>query len=85
MTSHWPVWRSMLFVPSHVEKFVSSAHRQNADAYILDLEDSVPPAYKSTARTAVTDAATSVAPASMVSRRWLRTICQLSSWRAYGP
>jgi citrate lyase subunit beta/citryl-CoA lyase len=51
----------MLFVPSHVEKFVSSAHRQNADAYILDLEDSVPPAYKSTARTAVTDAATSVA------------------------
>ena len=26
MTSHLPVWRSMLFVPVNVEKFVATAH-----------------------------------------------------------
>ena len=45
-----PIWRSMLFVPAHREKFVSKAHEKSADAYILDLEDSVPAAEKQTAR-----------------------------------
>ena len=45
-----PIWRSMLFVPAHREKFVSKAHEKSADAYILDLEDSVPATEKQTAR-----------------------------------
>jgi citrate lyase subunit beta/citryl-CoA lyase len=50
MNPSWPIWRSMLFVPSHIEKFVEAAHTRGADAYILDLEDSVPLAKKSAAR-----------------------------------
>ncbi|MDR8394722.1 CoA ester lyase [Paraburkholderia sp. USG1] len=45
-----PIWRSMLFVPAHVEKFIARAHERGADACILDLEDSVPLAQKATAR-----------------------------------
>jgi citrate lyase subunit beta/citryl-CoA lyase len=56
-----PVWRSMLFVPVNVPKFVESAHTRGSDAVILDLEDSVPPAEKAAARTLVADAATKVA------------------------
>ena len=37
-----PLWRSMLFVPANVQKFVDSAPSRGADAYILDLEDSDP-------------------------------------------
>ena len=44
MTRPFPVWRSMLFVPAQVERFVARAHQRGADACILDLEDSVPPA-----------------------------------------
>ena len=43
-------WRSMLFVPAHVEKFVQKAHMRQADAIILDLEDSVPVGEKNQAR-----------------------------------
>lgn len=60
MNERFPVWRSMLFVPAHVDKFVSSAHTRGADAYILDLEDSVPLEQKGTARARLPDAATSV-------------------------
>lgn len=35
--------RSMLFVPGHNEKLLLSASRSNADAIIIDLEDSVMP------------------------------------------
>jgi len=45
-----PVWRSMLFVPSHVERFISRAPDRGADAIILDLEDSVPVANRPAAR-----------------------------------
>lgn len=45
-----PVWRSMLFVPAHVDKFVARAHERGADAIVLDLEDAVPAAQKATAR-----------------------------------
>ena len=37
------VLRSMLFVPGHNERLLNSASRSNADAVILDLEDSVQP------------------------------------------
>ena len=50
------LWRSMLFVPAHVEKFVIRAHQRGADAYILDLEDSVPMAQKAAARNALPSA-----------------------------
>jgi citrate lyase subunit beta/citryl-CoA lyase len=56
-----PVWRSMLFIPVNVPKFVEKAHTRGADAYILDLEDSVPPAQKAAARGMIADAKTAVA------------------------
>ncbi|MER9495112.1 CoA ester lyase [Mesorhizobium sp. M0320] len=37
-----PRWRSLLFVPAHVLRFVETAHERGADGVILDLEDSVP-------------------------------------------
>ncbi|AMX97339.1 CoA ester lyase [Mesorhizobium sp. M7A.F.Ca.US.014.04.1.1] len=37
-----PRWRSLLFVPVHVPRFVETAHERGADGVILDLEDSVP-------------------------------------------
>lgn len=56
-----PVWRSMLFVPVNVPKFVETAHTRGSDAVILDLEDSVPPAEKANARTLIAAAAPKVA------------------------
>ena len=55
-----PVWRSMLFVPVHVERFVAKAADCGADAIILDLEDAVPPAEKPRARGLVRAAAAEV-------------------------
>jgi citrate lyase beta subunit len=46
MRADLPAWRSLMFVPVTREKFVSTAHQRGADAYILDLEDSVPEAEK---------------------------------------
>ncbi len=60
-TTDLPVWRSMLFVPVNVPKFVETAHTRGSDAVILDLEDSVPPAEKATARTLIAAAAPKVA------------------------
>lgn len=45
--------RSLLYVPAHVDRFVSKAHERGADAIILDLEDAVPEAEKDTARAAL--------------------------------
>ncbi len=63
MKAEAPVWRSLLYVPTHVEKFVASAARHGADAIILDLEDSVPFEQKAHARTLVQSAAQQVAQA----------------------
>jgi citrate lyase subunit beta/citryl-CoA lyase len=49
----YPGWRTALFIPVHIEKFVAKAHTRGADAYILDLEDSVPLAQKEAARACV--------------------------------
>jgi citrate lyase subunit beta/citryl-CoA lyase len=57
---HLPAWRSLLFVPVVREKFVTGAHRLDADAIILDLEDSVPEADKERARGLVAAAAREV-------------------------
>lgn len=56
----YPGWRTALFIPVHIEKFVAKAHTRGADAYILDLEDSVPLAQKSMARDCVAAAAKTV-------------------------
>jgi citrate lyase subunit beta/citryl-CoA lyase len=42
--------RSALFVPLADERFLARAHERGADALLLDLEDSVPPAQKAAAR-----------------------------------
>lgn len=45
-----PRWRSLLFVPAHVQRFVETAYERGADGVILDLEDSVPQDQKGEAR-----------------------------------
>src|SRR6187402_3096119 len=57
MTKRLPVWRSLLYVPAHVERFVAKAHERGADCIQLDLEDSVPDAEKARARACVAEAA----------------------------
>lgn len=56
----YPGWRTALFIPVHIEKFVAKAHTRGADAYILDLEDSVPLEQKAEARECVVPAAKTV-------------------------
>ncbi len=46
-----PVWRSILYVPGNVPKFIDKAHERGADCILVDLEDSVTPAEKPAART----------------------------------
>jgi len=50
MKSDLPVWRSLMYVPVNVEKFIDKAHTRSADVIQLDLEDAVPPAEKANAR-----------------------------------
>lgn len=49
-------WRSLLYVPANVRRFVEKAPQSGADAIILDLEDSVPAAAKADARAQLMDA-----------------------------
>lgn len=56
-----PAWRSLLFVPVTAERFVSKAHTREADAIILDLEDSILPDHKAAARAALPAAVPRVA------------------------
>lgn len=55
------LWRSLLYVPTNVEKFVLKAHERGADGIILDLEDSIPPDAKAGARNVLQGAAKHVA------------------------
>lgn len=50
------LWRSLQYVPAHVEKYVSNPRLREADGVILDLEDSVPAAEKARARAALATA-----------------------------
>jgi citrate lyase subunit beta / citryl-CoA lyase len=50
------VWRSLLIMPVNVPAFVEKAPQRGADAIVLDLEDSIPPAEKANARRLVKDA-----------------------------
>lgn len=49
--TEFPVWRSLLYVPAINDRFIARAHERDADAIILDLEDSVPMTKKAEART----------------------------------
>ena len=49
-------WRSMLYVPVTVERFVRKAPGVGADAIQLDLEDSILPSEKEAARRALPEA-----------------------------
>ncbi len=60
MTRELPVWRSLMYVPVNVDKFVDKAHTRGADVIQLDLEDSIPPAQKAEARKLVEKAAAKV-------------------------
>ena len=42
--------RSLMFVPAHNQKLLDSSLRRDADVLLLDIEDSVPPIDKQTAR-----------------------------------
>ncbi len=79
-----PMWRSMLFVPVIVEKFVEAAHRRGADAIILDLEDSVPESQKERARGLIQDAAAKVSRGGAdvtvrINRPWRQTLSDLEA------
>ncbi|WP_206930151.1 HpcH/HpaI aldolase/citrate lyase family protein [Roseococcus thiosulfatophilus] len=50
------IWRSMLYVPANVPRFVAKSATSGADAVLLDLEDSVPPDRKAEARAALAEA-----------------------------
>jgi len=56
-----PVWRSILYVPGNVSKFIDKAHERGADCVLVDLEDSVPPAQKPQARAMLPDTMEKVA------------------------
>jgi citrate lyase subunit beta / citryl-CoA lyase len=51
-----PVWRSLLYVPATIEKYIDKAHTYGADCIQLDLEDSVPRSEKARAREAIAHA-----------------------------
>jgi citrate lyase subunit beta/citryl-CoA lyase len=55
------VRRSSLILPVNVSRFIEKAHTRGADAIVLDLEDSVPPAEKASARKLVKGAIPMVA------------------------
>src|ERR671932_460427 len=57
MPEELPVWRSLMYVPVNVEKYVEKAHTRGADVIQLDLEDSIPPGEKDRARTLIAAAA----------------------------
>ena len=60
MNPNLPVWRSLMYVPVNVDKYVDKAHTRGADAIQLDLEDSIPVGEKDRARTLVEKAAARV-------------------------
>lgn len=88
MARQLPVWRSALYVPVIVERFVDKAHERGADAITLDLEDSIPPSEKNRARTLVADAAAKAGRSGAdvlvrVNREWRTCIADLEA--AVGP
>jgi citrate lyase subunit beta/citryl-CoA lyase len=65
-------YRSMLFVPGNKPSWVDKAIASGADALILDLEDSVPPAEKDDARAAVRASVQRLAAGTATPGVWVR-------------
>lgn len=83
-----PVWRSLLYVPVNVPRFVERAHTRGADAIILDLEDAVAPAEKARAREVLPAAAAQLASRGSdvlvrINRPWRLAVRDLEA--AIGP
>jgi citrate lyase subunit beta/citryl-CoA lyase len=79
-----PVWRSLLYVPANVPRFVDKAHERGADAIIVDLEDSVIPAEKPAARRLVPEVAAKVGRAGAdvlvrINRPWRLCLADLEA------
>ncbi|RWP58913.1 MAG: CoA ester lyase [Mesorhizobium sp.] len=75
-----PRWRSLLFVPAHVARFVETAHERGADGVILDLEDSVPQDQKGEARQQLPESVAKVAlKGASVLVRVNRGLCALAA------
>jgi citrate lyase subunit beta/citryl-CoA lyase len=79
-----PVWRSLLYVPANVERFIDGARRRGADAIILDLEDSVPLAERPAARRDLQASAENVARGGAdvvvrINRPWRQTMLDLEA------
>lgn len=65
-------YRSMLFVPGHKPTWAEKGLATGADALILDLEDSVPPADKESARTTVRETVARLTDAHARADIWVR-------------
>ena len=79
-----PIWRSLLFIPANVERFLAKAGGSGADAIILDLEDSIAPSEKAAARAALPDAVATVAATGIdvvvrINRPWRLAIRDLET------
>jgi len=79
-----PVWRSLLFVPANVDRFVEKAHTRGADAVVLDLEDGVAASEKEDARSRVMKAAETVSRGSCdvlvrINRPWRMALKDLEA------
>ena len=55
MNNETYLMRSLMFVPAHNLKLLESSLRRDADVLLLDIEDSVPPSDKQTARNNILD------------------------------
>src|SRR6185369_16158063 len=79
-----PVWRSALYVPANVPRFIEGAHKRGADAIILDLEDSVPLAERPAARRDLAATAETVSRGGSdvivrINRPWRQTMLDLEA------
>src|SRR5882672_152604 len=79
-----PVWRSALYVPANVPRFIDGAHKRGADAIIVDLEDSVPIAERPAARRDLQATAENVARGGAdvivrINRPWRQTMLDLEA------
>ena len=79
-----PVWRSALYVPANVPRFIDGAHKRGADAIIVDLEDSVPLAERPAARRDLAATAENVARGGAdvivrVNRPWRQAMLDLEA------
>jgi len=79
-----PVWRSALYVPANVPRFIDGAHKRGADAIIVDLEDSVPIAERPAARRDLIATAENVSRGGAdvivrINRPWRQTMLDLDA------